>query len=249
MKLLRNLARIAAICTVAGPALAQAQAQDFTPAQRGQIETIIRNYLIEHPEVLIESMRVLEKRQEAAEAAGAKQAIAQLMRELVSDPGSPVDGNAKGDVTIVEFFDFRCPVCKKAHAVVTDIVKADGNIRRVYKNWPILGPESEYAARAALAARYQDKYIPFHNALITADAKLTNDEVLRIAAKAGLDRQRLVKDMERKEIQDDILKSFALAEELKINGTPSYIIGDQLVKGARDAAGFRTFVATARKKG
>lgn len=245
MRLFRSLASIVALCALTTSALAQ----DFSPAQRGQIETIIRNYLVEHPDVLIEAMRVLEQRQEAAEAAGANKAIVDLKRELLEDPGSPVDGNAKGDVTIVEFFDFRCPVCKKAHTVMTDLVKSDGKIRRVYKNWPILGPESEYAARAALAARYQDKYIPFHNALIGADAKLTNDEVLRIAGKVGLDRQRLLKDMQRREIQDDILKSFALAEQLRINGTPSYIVGNQLVKGARDAAGFRAIVAAARKKG
>lgn len=244
MKLFRNLARFAAICAVAMPALAQ----DLTPAQRGQIETIIRNYLIEHPEVLVEAMQALEKRQEAADAAGAKRAIVDLRQQLVADPGSPVDGNANGDVTIVEFFDFRCPVCKKAHGVMTELVKRDGNIRRVYKNWPILGPDSEYSARAALAARYQDKYIPFHNALITSNAKLTKDEVLRVAAKVGLDRQRLVKDMERREIQDDLVKNFALADALKINGTPSYVIGDQVVKGARDAATFRAIVERARKR-
>ena len=226
---LRALALAAAVSSV------PASAQDITPAQRAQIETIIRNYLVEHPEVLLESMRALEARQQAAEEENAKKAVATLTRELFDDPGSPVAGNPKGDVTIVEFFDFRCPVCKKVHPMMTDLVKSDGNIRRVYKQWPILGPESEYAARAALAARYQDKYLAFHHALIGADTKLTNDEVLRIAGKVGLDRERLVKDMARPEIEQDIQKSFALADALKINGTPSYVIGGQVVKGARDA--------------
>ena len=243
-----NVASLRALALVAVAFASPVSAQEITPVQRSQIETIIRNYLVEHPEVLIEAMRVLEMRQQAAEDANAKKAVATLTRELFDDPGSPVAGNPKGDLTIVEFFDFRCPVCKKVHPVLSDVVKADGNIRVVYKQWPILGPESEYAARIALAARYQGKYLALHEALIGAEAKLTIDEVMRIAAKVGLDRQRLLKDIDRPEIQQDLMKSFALAEELKINGTPSYIIGDQLVKGARDAANFRSIIAQARKK-
>lgn len=239
---LRALALVAAVFAM------PASAQEITPAQRSQIEAIIRGYLVEHPEVLLEAMRALEARQQAAEEANAKNAVANLKRELFDDPGSPVDGNAKGDVTIVEFFDFRCPVCKKTHPVLSAIVKSDGNIRHIYKQWPILGPESEYAARVALAARYQGKYLAFHEALIGAETKLTIEEVMRIAAKVGLDRQRLLKDIERPEIQQDLMKSFVLADALKINGTPSYVIGDQLVKGARDAANFRAIIAQARKK-
>lgn len=239
---LRALALAAAVSSV------PASAQDITPAQRAQIETIIRNYLVEHPEVLLESMRALEARQQAAEEENAKKAVATLTRELFDDPGSPVAGNPKGDVTIVEFFDFRCPVCKKIHPVLSDVVKADGNIRVIYKQWPILGPESEYAARVALAARYQGRYLAFHEALIGAEAKLTTEEVMRIAATVGLDRQRLLKDIDRPEIQQDLMKSFMLADALKINGTPSYVIGDQLVKGGRDADNFRAIIAQARKK-
>jgi len=239
---LRALGLIAAM--FAGPAWAQ----DITPAQRSQIETIIRNYLVEHPEVLIEAMRVLETRQQAAEEASAKNVVATRARELFDDPGSPVAGNPKGDVTIVEFFDFRCPVCKKIHPVLSEVVKADGNIRVIYKQWPILGPESEYAARVALASRYQGKYLALHEALIGAETKLTIEEVMRIAAKVGLDRQRLLKDIERPEIQQDLMKSYMLADELKINGTPSYVIGDQVVKGGRDADNFRAIIAQVRKR-
>jgi protein-disulfide isomerase len=239
---LRALALVAAVSTM------PASAQDITPAQRSQIESIIRNYLVEHPEVLLESMRALEARQQAAEEANAKVAVATLKRELFDDPGSPVAGNPKGDVTIVEFFDFRCPVCKKIHPVLSDVVKADGNVRVIYKQWPILGPESEYVARVALAARYQGKYLAFHEALIATEAKLSGDEVMRIAAKVGLERQRLIKDSERPEIQQDLMKSFMLADELKINGTPSYVIGNQVVKGGRDADYFRAIIAQARKK-
>jgi protein-disulfide isomerase len=239
---LRALALAAAVFVM------PASAQDITPAQRSQIESIIRNYLVEHPEVLLESMRALEARQQAAEEENAKKAVATLTRELFDDPGSPVAGNPKGDVTIVEFFDFRCPVCKKIHPVLSDVVKADGNIRIIYKQWPILGPESEYAARVALAARYQGKYLAFHEALINAETKLTTEEVMRIAAKVGLDRQRLLKDIDRPEIQQDLMKSFMLADELKINGTPSYVIGNQLVKGGRDADNFRAIIAQVRKK-
>lgn len=248
MKFFAKLARVAAFGMIAVWTV-PAPAEDMTPAQRTQIESVIHSYLVEHPEVLLDAMRVLESRQQAMEEASAKKAVADLKRDLTDDPGSPVDGNAKGDVTIVEFFDFRCPVYKKVHPMMTDMVKSDGNIRRVYKQWPILGPESEFAARAALAARYQGKYLVFHHALIGADTKLTNDEVLRIADKVGLDRQLLLRDMERPEIEQDIQKSFALADALKINGTPSYVIGDQLVKGAHDAAEVRALVAAARKKG
>jgi protein-disulfide isomerase len=246
MKLIYSSLR--AFALMAAVFIMPASAQEITPVQRSQIETIIHNYLLEHPEVLLDAMRVLETRQQAADEASAKKAVATLTRELFDDPGSPVAGNPKGDVTIVEFFDFRCPVCKKIHPVLSDVVKADGNIRVVYKQWPILGPESEYAARVALAARYQGKYLALHEALVATETKLSSDEVMRIAGKVGLDRQRLIKDMERPEIQQDLMKSFMLADELKINGTPSYVIGDQLVKGGRDAASFRSIIAEARKK-
>jgi len=228
------------------PALAQAQGG---PPTRAQIEDIVRDYLLENPELLLEVMQRLKERQQQAESTQARRAVAERRNEIVNDADSPVAGNPKGDVTIVEFFDYRCPVCKRATPVLADVVKADGRIRWVYKLWPILGPESEYAARAALASRLQGKYQPFHDALMAADGPLDEDAVMRIASRVGLDRARLAKDMARAEIDAVLKRNFALAEALRINGTPSYVIGDHVVRGMRDAATLKALVAEARKKG
>lgn len=233
----------AAIATAAG-----AQAPAAAPTKT-QIEEIVRGYILDNPEILLEAMQRLKERQQQAESSEGRRAVALRRSEIVDDADSPVAGNPKGDVTIVEFFDFRCPVCKRATPILADLVKGDGRIRWVYKLWPILGAESEYAARAALAARWQGKYQPFHDAMMAHEGALSEDEVMRFATKAGLDRGRLATDMMRPEIAEILKRNFALAEALRINGTPSYIIGENVVRGMRDGATLKALVVEARKKG
>jgi protein-disulfide isomerase len=245
MSRIRLIALAAAAATV-GFGVA-ARAADPAPLDRPQVEQIVRDYLREHPEVILEAVDAFKKKQEDAELADIKKTMAARRAEIVSDPSSPIGGNVKGDVTLVEFFDYQCGVCKSVHGMVADLVKSDGHIRRVYKDWPILGPESMFAARAALASKRQGKYLPFHDALMEAKAPLTDQTVFAIAKSVGIDVDRLRRDMTDPEIAQILQRNFALADALHINGTPSFVIGNVLLRGARDMDSMRALVARARK--
>lgn len=218
------------------------------PLDRAQVERIVRDYLHEHPEVILQAVDAYKKKQDDAELADIRKTIAARHAEIVNDADSPVGGNVKGDVTLVEFFDYQCDVCKSVHGMVADLVKSDGHIRRVYKDWPILGPESLFAARAALASRRQGKYLAFHDALMEAKAPLSDQNVFAIAANVGLDVARLKRDMNDPQIATILERNFALADALHINGTPSFVIGNVLLRGARDLDSMRALVAQARKR-
>lgn len=217
------------------------------PSQEA-IEKIIREYILKHPEVIMESIQAHQQRQRAAEAERAKQAIIARQGELLNDPGSPVSGNPAGDITVVEFFDYRCPHCKTVAGTVKKLMEEDSKIRVVYKEFPILGEESLVAAKAALAAHAQGKYLPFHDALMGASEPLTLASVLKIAAKVGLDVKKLRADMEAPQIRATIEKNRALAQAIGVNGTPAFIIGDDLLPGATDLASLKQLVARARAK-
>lgn len=235
------------------PAVAQEAAHDaarsMSPAERKAVESVIESYLISNPQVIERALQALEAKRKADEERAAKMALNTYREELFEDASVPVGGNASGDVTIVEFFDYRCGVCKRVHPIVTELMKTDPNIRLVYKEWPILGPDSVFAARAALAARAQDKYLVFHEALMTYRGQLDQNRILRIAVDVGLDAERLQRDMGAPEIAKIISRNYALAEALRINGTPSFIVGDQLIRGGRDLRGMRLLVANARAGG
>lgn len=218
-----------------------------SPPDREAIEKIVREYLMKNPEVIIEAVQELEKRQTANREQAAKQTIAQRKAELVSDPGTPVGGNPEGDVTIVEFFDYHCGYCKRAHPTMQSVLKADPKIRVAYKQMPILTPNSRVAAAGALAAAKQGKYREMHHALMEARGELTKERVLQIAADLKLDKDRLAKDMESPEIGQQIDRSLALAKALGIDGTPAFVIGDKVIPGAVDAAVIQAAVAAARK--
>jgi protein-disulfide isomerase len=228
-----------------------AQAADSSSPAVGRqaIEEVVRNYLKAHPEVVIEAIEAFKKKQERDELADIRNAIDERWTQIQSDPGSPEGGNKAGDVTVVEFFDYRCGVCKRVHPIVADLVKSDGKIRRVYKEWPILGPESVFAARAALASRKQGKYLEFHKALMDERGELNSDRVFAVARSVGLDVARLTRDMADPEIVAILQRNFALADALRINGTPSFVIGKELLRGARDLDTMRDLVARARRPG
>lgn len=240
------IAALLAAATVAGE-LGAAEPAPAAP-DRAAIERVVREYLRDHPEVVIEALESFKKKQEEAELADIKKAMAARRDEIVGDPGSPVGGNPKGDVTLVEFFDYRCGVCKNVHPMVNELIRSDGRIRRVYKEWPILGPPSLVAARAALASRKQGKYLAFHDALMEARGDLSESTVLAIATRVGMDTARLRRDMNDPEIGAILQRNYALAESLRINGTPSFVIGNVLVRGARDIDSMRELVARARKR-
>jgi len=214
---------------------------------KATIEQIVREYILAHPEVLVEAITELRRRQEQATAEQAQKNIAEKREEIFNDPATPVVGNVKGDVTIVEFFDYHCGYCKQVQPSMESLLKEDGKLRFVYKELPILAPESRIAAAGALAAQRQGKYLAMHNALMNARGKLDKARVLQIGKEVGLDVAKLEKDMALPEIGAAIDRNLKLAGELGINGTPSFLIGDELVPGAIDKEDIKKLIEKARK--
>ena len=238
----------AAVLLATGATTSRAQST-IAPDQRKAIEEVIRGYLLDNPEVLVEALDSLRRRRDDATTAAAQKAIREGRGDLLRDPGSPVSGRADGDVMMVEFFDYRCGVCRRVHRIIAKLLGTDDKIRRVYKEWPILGPNSVFAARAALASRRQGKYFAFHDALMEFPGKLTNDEVIDQARKLGIDVARLKQDMQDPEISAILRRNLELANALKLRGTPSFVIGDELVRGGRDLDTLRQLIARARQRG
>lgn len=249
-----GFARIAAASAVSAILVAfsplgapSAAAQEVSPAQRSAFEGVIRDYLLKNPAVIREAMQVLQQREEAEKQALAARALKQYRSELLHDASSPVGGNPNGDITIVEFFDYNCGYCKRVAPTVNATLKNDPNVRVVYKEFAILGPESVFAARAALAAQRQGKYKEFHEAMMTAE-RADAGAVNALAAQLGLDREKLIKDMQDPAITRILERNYRLASALNINGTPAFVIGDRLVPGAIDAAALAEIIVEERAK-
>lgn len=217
---------------------ASALSQDVTDAA-------IERYIRAHPEVIEQSLQGLLATREAELKDHQKAALATKQKELLHDPTSPVSGNPKGEITLVEFYDYRCGFCKKAAAAVTELQKIDPRVRVVYKDLPILGEPSELAAKAALASQVQGKHQAFHEALLASHADMTKESILKIAVNVGLDAKRLESDMANPKWQTVIDKNRALARELGISGTPGFIVGNELVPGWLDLNGLKELIARA----
>ncbi len=229
------------------PVVAEQTMSPADPAWQQSVEKVVEQYLRAHPEVIEQSLQALEAKREAEEKARQKAALASRQQELLNDPISPVSGNLKGDIALIEFFDYRCGYCKRAADAVTQIQKDDPRVRVVYKDLPILGEASELAAKAALASRAQGKHQAFHEALLASKNEMTKEEVLSIAKSVGLDLRRLETDMANPEWQQVIDKNRALARDLGITGTPGFIVGTELVPGALDLNGLKDLIARAGK--
>lgn len=228
--------------------LAPARAEDNeTLTEKARVEQIIHDYLLAHPEVILESVEKYQAQQEKDAAKKQSQALIEHRDELARSTDAPVLGNPNGDVTVVEFFDYRCPYCKSVAGTFVELFEKDGNVRFVLKEFPILGPESEFAAKAALAAEKQGKYRELHLALMAFKGKLTNPDVLRLAADAGLDMTRLEKDMESPEIAASLKRNYEIGEAIGIRGTPAFIVGDDFIPGAISAEDMQQRIAAARK--
>ncbi len=202
-----------------------------------------------NPEVLVEAMQELERKQDSQRDTVAQKAIQENRVGLMSDPESPIVGNPNGDVTIVEFSDYQCPYCKRAHAAVKSVLAADSKVKLVFKDLPILGEPSRIAALAALASRAQHKHLAFHNALMEFNGKLDRDKIMEIAGSVGLDVAKLQKDMDDPKIKALIERNMALASALGVRGTPAFVIGNTFVPGAVDADTLKQLIADARTKG
>ena len=249
MRSMRLAAALALGVAAAGFAGLPARAADpaLSPAQTEAINKLVHDYIIAHPEVLVESLKSLDAREQANSEAERQKVLTERKADLFQDPGTPVGGNPNGSVTIVEFFDFRCPYCKAMIADLNDLIKADGNIRFVYKDFPILGPASQFAAKAALAAHLQGKYVPLHDAMMAYKGQLDDDTVLQLAGKAGIDVARMKADMDKPEIAQQIAKNLELASALHLGGTPGFVIGGTVIDGAVPIAKMKEMVEAARK--
>ncbi|MDF2232533.1 DsbA family protein [Albimonas sp. CAU 1670] len=230
---------------------ALSEAMQLDPEGRAVLRSEIRKYLLEHPEVIMEAVKVLEDRRAEAEATEARDLVADNAAEIFQDGYSHVAGNPDGDVTVVEFIDYNCGYCKKAHADVRELVESDPNLRYVVKEFPILGPSSMTAAKAALASRAQQGgrlYMAFNDALMGHRGALSDEQVWSIAEDVGLDVAALKAEAETPEIKSQIDRTYALAKKLDIQGTPTFVIGDELVRGYAPIDHMRDVVAAARER-
>lgn len=207
------------------------QAQDLDEAA---LKALILDTIRDNPEIVREAIEILQTREAEAQALASAAALRAQKAALQNDPNAPVMGNPDGDVTIVEFFDYNCGYCRRVFPTVKDLVESDGNIRVVMREWPILGEESVFAARAALASRKQGKYAEFHDALMAHQGRASQANVLSIADDLGMDIDQLRADMEGAEVDAHLAASQQLTQSLGLNGTPAFVFGDQLIPGAID---------------
>lgn len=222
-----------ALTALTGSAAAQT-ATDISVGTRDALRAEIRSYLLDNPEVIMEAIQVLEQRRTAAAAEAEAGLVAVIADELRNDGYSHVAGNPDGDVTVVEFLDYNCGYCKKAHEDVKTLLRMDPNVRLVIKEFPILGPSSRIAAEMAMAAMMQDNgdaYLEFNDLLLTNRGTLDEAAILRLAQRAGLDTVRLRSDAADPAIAANIARTYELAKKLRIEGTPTFVIGDKVVRG------------------
>ncbi len=228
--------------------ISSAQAAEFTDAEKAEIGPIVKEYLLKNPEILKDVSAALQKKEAEQQASVASSGIKQNAETIFRATGDQSEGNLKGKVTVVEFFDYNCPYCKRMTPAVAALLEGDKDVRVVMKEFPILGEGSVFASRAAAASVLQGKYWPFHRALLAAEGRVDAGRVMKIARDIGIDTDRLTKDMMSADISKMLQINNDLAGKLGINGTPAFIIGDQLYPGAIEASQLLAIVAEARTK-
>ncbi len=218
------------------------------PALKETVEKIVRDYILENPALVMESLRGLQEKSRAAEALKSRGAISARQAELAKDNLAPAAGDLSSNVTLTFFFDYRCGYCKKVTADLLPFTKAGSPVRVVFKELPILGPESEAAARAALAAGKQKAYLPFHQALMGHQGAFTQGAFEEIARSLGLDVTQWKADLGAPDVGQTIQLNQELAASIGIQATPSFVAGTELAAGALDAKGFAALIERAKSK-
>jgi protein-disulfide isomerase len=212
-----------------------AAADEFTPAQKAELGVFIKDYLVAHPDVLRSAIEALDKHDKQAADDERLKTVSEQAGALFSSKYQADVGNPKASATLVEFFDYNCHYCKGALPDITRLMKDDPNLRVVLKDYPVLGPGSVEAAKVASAARNQlpgDKFWAFHTKLLAMHGQIGKAEALAVAHDLGLDMDKLNKDMESKEIETGLREVMGMADSLQINGTPSFVVGQEVVMGA-----------------
>ncbi|MBN9061230.1 MAG: disulfide bond formation protein DsbA [Rhizobiales bacterium 65-9] len=258
MRLIQTIAAIALSAAALGtaPALAQqaqsSPAQGFNATQKLAIEAIIKEYLMRNPEILRDALMELESRQRDAEKVAQKQALEEQRAALLSDQGSIVVGNPQGDVTLIEFFDYNCGYCKKSLADMQSLVKNDPKLRVVLRDFPILGPDSVEASKIATVVKQHlkgDKYFDFHVKLMSTRGRAGKERALEAAKEAGLDPVKIAAEAESPAVVAGIQRTLQIAEALSINGTPAFIIGDEVIAGAVGEGPMKDAIKSVRQCG
>jgi protein-disulfide isomerase len=223
-------------------------AEPFDQQQREEIESVIYDYLLKNPEVLVEAFSVLQAREQLAKKANLSQTLVSIDETLYNDPWSPQGGNLEGSVTIIEFFDYRCGYCKKVFPDIQKVIADDSDIRVIYKEFPILGDDSVFASRASIAIwlTWPEKYHDFHAAMMGSRGTLSETRVFEYAASIGVDLDDLKQAMKSEIIDQSIIKTAELARLLNISGTPGFIIGNELIPGAISLDDIKELVEIAR---
>ena len=217
-----------------------------TNKERKSIELIIREYLLANPSIIRDAMQALQIQEEKEKRQRAAESLKILKSDIYSDPESPSVGNAKADVSIVVFFDYNCGHCKNTLPALQGLLSKDPSLRIIYKEFPILGPESQLASLAALAAKRQGKYSEFHHALM-ASSEINNSVIKGISDSLKMNYTTLQKDMSDPKLNEALNRNLRLASSLGINGTPAYIVGNQIIPGAIDSESLKRVVQAERE--
>src|SRR5262245_31930567 len=223
---------LASLIALAFLSVLPVQAAEFSPQQKKELGDIIRQYLMENPEVVRDAMQELDRKQQVAEDQARADSLKTMSGDIFRNGDDLVGGNPKGKVTLVEFFDYNCGYCKRAFPDVMKMIDHDKDLKLVMKEFPILGPGSVYATRAALASRKQGKYWEYHLAMMAHKGRIDEQVADQIAEAAGLDMKKLKADMQADEVTQVITRNMQLADSLKIQGTPAFIIDETVIPGA-----------------
>lgn len=221
---------------------------NMSDADRAAFGEAVREYLLANPEVMMEVIQELETRRSAAAQQADQRLIAENAERLLDDGFSYVAGNPLGDVTLVEFLDYRCGYCKKAQPEVEALLERDPNVRLVVKEFPILGPDSVTAGKLALAALDMDpdRFVPLHHAMMEYKGNLTEQVAYRLAGEAGYDVDALRKKADSSEVDDRLQQNYQLAQALGLQGTPAFVVGNEIIRGYLPADELEAAVKEAR---
>ncbi|MBT5241833.1 MAG: DsbA family protein [Rhodospirillaceae bacterium] len=245
----RVLGCFAVIIGVLSQGVAVADDEDFSTSEAQQIKGLVREYILENPEIIAEAITLLQSKQETAKTDRQQANLQQLLPALLNPPENTVIGNPDGNVTVVEFFDYNCGYCKSMFETLLDTLQDDKELRLVLIEFPILGPNSVTASKAALASRNQDLYGPFHQAMLSHRGSLNEATIMTLARGVGLDINQLQSDMKDPDIDQIIERNRAIAQQLEINGTPAFVVGDTLVPGAVSGEQFSQLIKQVRSPG
>lgn len=243
---------MAGVALGAGLLVAGQPAFAAEPLDKPAVEAIVKNYLMEHPEVIVDAINAMQAKQEAAAAERQKKVLAESMDSILKGPQNAVLGNPDGDVTIVEFFDYNCGYCKRGLADMVKLIETDKKLKVVLRDYPILSEGSKDAAVVALAVKKQlqgDKFFAFHQTLLTTRGAVGKDRALQVAQDSGVDMTKLQADMKDPALLQGLASTMRLGEALGINGTPSYVLGSEITPGAVGYDALKSKIDSLRKCG